>query len=177
MQNLTELEFITSKNISAFEVPTCDPSLDKNGNFQFISGCRPSVGLSYNEILALARNNGLKLGTRNHWRLFLGTLIHRLIEAGWTEKDAFYAVCNDSGKLGNFSSADFELTGSKRVVGKCDLGNTIKILAGDDNSKRFPYWFAGGYYFSLRFEHPLASVSAGDECNLHFEHSVPFFIF
>lgn len=146
---LEDLKEAVDAGVKNFKVPICDPSIDENGFLQFVSGCKPAVGYSYNELKELANKNGVQLGSKNQYVLFLATIIHRLIEEGWSKKSALHAVCTDSTELGHYSNSadakdDFELTGSRKIVGRCDLANTYKVLAKDEKSGGF--WLAGGDY-------------------------------
>ena len=120
-------------SIADFEVFVCDPSIDENGKLQFLPGFKPAVGYSYNELKKLAEENNLRLGSCEEYTLFLGTLIINLIDEGWPESDAWNAICNNSMAIGHFidsvhSKSEFELTGSRRFGGVCDIGNTSKVL-------------------------------------------------
>lgn len=158
------LEFLkeaVDAGVKTFKVPVCDPSIDENGSLQFVAGCKPAVGYSYNELKELAIKNGVQLGSKNQYVLFLATIIHRLVEEGWSKADAFYAVCTDSTQLGNYWNSekarhDFEVTGSRKIAGKCDLANTCKILRNDEKTGGF--WVASGSYDDRGGNYPLASL-------------------
>lgn len=138
---MKDLENAVSKSLNEFRVFSTDPSMDDNGKLQFVPGFEPAVGYSYKEWEEIAKENGLRLGTVYEYTLFLGWLINSLIQEGWSEKDAWYAVCSDSSKLGHYYDdvfcRDLEPTGSRRVCGKSDLANTVKILARDEISNDF----------------------------------------
>lgn len=159
------LEFLkeaVDAGVKTFKVPVCDPSIDENGSLQFVAGCKPAVGYSYNELKELAIKNGVQLGSKNQYVLFLATIIHRLVEEGWSKADAFYAVCTDSTQLGHYWNSekarhDFEVTGSRKIAGKCDLANTCKILRNDEKAGGF--WVASGFYGLDGFNIPLADLS------------------
>ena len=161
------LEFLkeaVDAGVKTFKVPVCDPSIDENGSLQFVAGCKPAVGYSYNELKEIAIKNGVQLGSKNQYVIFLATIIHRLVEEGWSEADAFFAVCTDSTKLGHYCNSekarhDFEVTGSRKIAGKCDLANTYKILKNDEKAGGF--WLAGGDYDNLGFYYPLAGLILG----------------
>lgn len=149
-----------SKSVKEFEVFVNDPSMD-NGKLQFVPGFKPAVGYSYNELEKLATENDLRLGTKDEYILFMGWLINSLINEGWSETNAWKAVCTDSKELGHYytsvdTKGEFEVTGSRKVAGKCDLANAHKILAKDNEAGGF--WHAGGgCYFNSRCE-PLAGL-------------------
>ena len=176
------LEFLkeaVDAGVKTFKVPVCDPSIDENGSLQFVAGCKPAVGYSYNELKELAIKNGVQLGSKKQYVLFLATIIHRLVEEGWSKADAFYAVCTDSTQLGNYWNSekarhDFEVTGSRKIAGKCDLANTCKILRNDEKAGGF--WVAGGSYYYLGVDCPLASLGFRRDCDVHYDDSVGWFV-
>ena len=156
------LEFLkeaVNAGVKTFKVPVCDPSIDENGSIQFVAGCKPAVGYSYNELKELAIKNDVQLGSKNQYVLFLATIIHRLVEEGWSKADAFFAVCSDSTQLGHYRNSekaryDFDVTGSRKIAGKCDLANTYKILRNDEKTGGF--WVASGCYDDNGDDYPLA---------------------
>ena len=161
------LEFLkeaVDAGVKTFKVPVCDPSIDENGSLQFVAGCKPAVGYSYNELKKIAIKNGVQLGSKKQYVIFLATIIHRLVEEGWSKADAFFSVCTDSTQLGHYWNSekarhDFEVTGSRKIAGKCDLANTYKILKNDEKAGGF--WLAGGDYDNLGFYYPLAGLIFG----------------
>lgn len=169
------LEFLkkaVDAGVKTFKVPVCDPSIDENAYLQFVAGCKPAVGYSYNELEKLAINNGVQLGSKNQYVLFLATIIHHLVEEGWSKADAFYAVCTDSTRLGHYWNSekarhDFEVTGSRKIAGKCDLANTYKILRKDEKAGGF--WIASGDYGGDGNYDPLArfnlNILYGSRCD------------
>lgn len=176
---MNNLRTAIEAGIKSFKVPVCDPSIDENGKLQFVPGCKVAVGYSYNELEKLAEENSLRLGTKNEYFLFLGTILNRLIAEGWSETTAFEAVCNDSTKLGHYCNSadakgDFEPTGSRKIVGKCDLANACKILANDEKAGGF--WLAGGYYRYDGYFSPLAYLDLRNRYDDHFNHCVGWFV-
>ncbi len=140
---IDNLKMAISKSVKEFEIFVNYPSKD-NGKIKFV----PGLGYCYTELEEIAKENGLRLGTKDERVLFLGWLITCLINEGWSEKDAWVAVCTDSKELVHYMDAlytkyDLEQTGSRRVAGKCNLANSYKVLARDEKSGGF--WLAGGY--------------------------------
>ena len=165
--------------VKKFKVPVYDPSIDENGSLQFVARCRPAVGYCYNELKELAIKKGVQLGTKNQYVLFLATIIHRLVEGGWSKADAFYAVCTDSTEIGHYWNSkyadhNFKLTGAGKCVGKSDLANTYKILAND--GKNGGFWYAGGCYSDKGYSDPLAQILPGEKYYIHFEKGVGWFV-
>jgi len=168
-----------SASVPDFEVFACDPSIDKNGKLQFVPGFKPAVGYSYDELNNLAKENGLRLGNKFEYVLFLGTLISQLIAEGWSEADAWYAVCVNSKELGHYKNSadaknDFELTGSRKIAGKYDLANTCKILARDEKAGGF--WLACGYYNFNGYDFPLAGFGLDNSFDIRDDNSVGWFV-
>ena len=176
------LEFLkeaVDAGVKTFKVPVCDPSIDENGSLKFVAGCKPAVGYSYNELEELAINNGVQLGSKNQYILFLATIIHRLVEEGWSKADAFYAVCTNSIKLGHYWNSEkarhnLEVTGSRKIAGKCDLVNTYKILRNDEKAGGF--WIAGGFYCGFGDDGPLARLDLDDDYDDLYFGSVGWFV-
>ena len=181
----TEKEFLeflkeaVDAGVKTFKVPVCDPSIDENGSLQFVAGCKPAVGYSYNELKEIAIKNGVQLGSKNQYVLFLATIIHRLVEEGWSKADAFFAVCTDSTQLGHYWNSekarhDFEVTGSRKIAGKCDLANTYKILRNDERAGGF--WVAGGIFNVGGDIRPLADLCIYNNYDGRCDGSVGWFV-
>lgn len=154
MNNLREA---INHSIKTFHVFVNDPSI-KDGKLQFYSGYVPDIGESYEELESIAKKNNLRLGSKNEYILFMGNIIHKLINEGWNEKDAWHSVCVDSNELGHYSNSkdssfELELTGSRKIAGKCDMANTFKILAKDDKNDCF--WIASGGFNCNSKKYPL----------------------
>lgn len=165
--------------VKTFKVPVCDPSIDENGSLQFVAGCKPAVGYSYNELKEIAIKNGVQLGFKKQYVLFLATIIHRLVEEGWSMADAFYAVCTDSTRLGHYWNSekarhDFEVTGSRKIAGKCDLANTYKILRNDEKAGGF--WVASGNFIDNGNCYPLTCLNLHRNYDNHNNYSVGWFV-
>ena len=176
------LEFLkeaVDAGVKTFKVPVCDPSIDENGSLQFVAGCKPAVGYSYNELKELAIKNGVQLGSKNQYVLFLATIINCLVEEGWSKADSFYAVCTDSTQLGHYWNSekarhDFEVTGSRKIAGKCDLANTYKIFRNDEKAGGF--WVACGDYYDDGGDCPLADLCLNDVFDFHCGNSAGWFV-
>lgn len=181
----TEKEFLeflkeaVDAGVKTFKVPVCDPSIDENGSLQFVAGCKPAVGYSYNELKEIAIKNGVQLGSKKQYVIFLATIIHRLVEEGWSKADAFFAVCTDSTQLGHYWNSekarhDFEVTGSRKIAGKCDLANTYKILRNDEKASVF--WVASGDYGNFGNFYPLADLCLSNDCDNRCNYGVGWFV-
>lgn len=102
-----------------------------------------------------------------------------MVEEGWSMADAFYAVCTDSTRLGHYWNSekarhDFEVTGSRKIAGKCDLANTYKILRNDEKAGGF--WVASGDYSIDGDDFPLASFLLNDRYDGHSSTGVGWFV-
>ncbi len=175
---IDNLKEAISKSVKEFKVFVNDPSI-YNGKLQFVPGFKPAMGYSYKEWEKLAKANGLRLGTKDEYILFLGWLITNLINDDWLRLNAWFSVCTDSKKLGHYCDSlnakdYFEPTGSRMVVGKCDLANTYKILAGDEKS--VGCWLAGGIYGNYGHCNPLASLALSFNYNTHINYGVGWFV-
>lgn len=173
------LKDAVNAGVKKFKVPVCDPSIDENGSLQFVASCTPAVGYSYNELKELANENGVQLGSKNQYVLFLATIVFNLVEEGWSKADAFYAVCTDSTQLGHYRNSekakhDFEVTGSRKIAGKCDLANTYKVLRNDEKTGGF--WLAGGGYHCGGNFDPLAGLNLYDCYDLRCSYCVGWFV-
>lgn len=148
-------------DVESFRVPVNDPSFDCDYRIHFAPNCNPAVGYPYRELERIGNENGVRLGTKDEYCLFLGTIILRLIGQGWSMTKSWMAICNDSKELGNYWDSKeakhrLELTGSREIVGKCDLANTCKILAKDEWTGA--YWIAGGDYLYHGSYSPIATL-------------------
>lgn len=181
----TEKEFLeflkeaVDAGVKTFKVPVCDSSIDENGSLQFVAGCKPAVGYSYNELKKIAIKNGVQLGSKKQYVIFLATIIHRLVEEGWSKADAFFSVCTDSTQLGHYWNSEkarhyFEVTGSRKIAGKCDLANTYKILRNDEKGGGF--WVASGDYKFYGFNNPLANLNLNFNYDIHYKNCVGWFV-
>lgn len=160
------LKYVISKKVKDFYRPVIDPSLNFDGKLVYVTGLRPALGKSYNWWANNAQKashwSKARLGTKDEYITFCGVLIKKLVENGWSVADAWDAVSNDSTKLGNYkNSVDGMLppktTGSNEVCGFFDLGNTYKILAGDEDDDN-GFFMASGCHRSNGFEFPIADI-------------------
>ena len=158
------LTAVIKKGVKDFYRPSIDPSFNKDETgICYVKGRKPAVGKSYNWWYKAAKEYDTarrsRLGTKSEYIAFLGVLIKRLVERGWSIEDAWYAVCCDSKKLGHYYNSvrakySIETTGSREVCGFFDLGNTFKILAEYEEAGGF--WLAGGGYVDDSDYYPLA---------------------
>lgn len=162
--------------VKDFYRPRIDPCFDCDSEICFIAGNEPAVGKSYDWWEEIAKrfnpNRKSRLGTKSEYVAFLGVLLKKLIEEGWSKGKAWNAVCNDSKKLGHYWNSenakhDFETTGSREICGFFDLANAYKILAEDIDAGGF--WLAGGVCNFDCIGYPLAGLGHCFEryCNLN----------
>ena len=163
---------VIRSGVSDFYRPKLDPSFDGEGKICYQAGLKPAVGKSYNWWEKNAKDfwpeRSSRLGTMSEYVVFLGVLIKKLVERGWSIGNAWNAVCNDSRKLGHYCNSegalhDFELTGSREICGFCDLANVYKILAVE-NEEVDGFGIAGGVYNYFSNFNPLASLNL-DYCH------------
>ena len=178
---LQQLKKAIDTGVECFRVPVYDPSIDESsGELKFIPDCRPATGYSYPELEELAKDNGVKLGTLDQYTIYGADTIFKLMEEDYTMEDAFYEVCVDSKNLGHFSNSadaknEFELTGSRMVAGKCDRGNTFKILKKDEKAGGF--WIAGGVYNSYSKTSSITSHNLCVSYNFRTDYGVGWYVF
>lgn len=157
-----ELSKIIKLGIDDFYKINCDPSFNSEWNdFIYEFGKMPAIGKSKSWWDMKAHEHGGRLGKRREYTAFLGVLIKKLIENGRTVKEAWYEVCVDSKKLGNYIDAEnfnnFDNTGSREICGFCDLSNVYKILNSDDESEDI-FYFGGSHYLQKGTSMPLYSI-------------------
>ena len=165
-----------------FYRPVCDPSFnDDMTGICYEFGKKPAVGKSYNWWANTAKEfmQNSRLGTRYEYVAFLGLLIKKLVESGWSISTSWRAVCTDSIELGNYLNSDYEKfsledTGSREVYGFYDLANTLKILAEDKKAGSF--WVAGGCYGCNSYYSPLARLRHDDRRNIYFNYCVGWLV-
>lgn len=173
------LKRVSRMRINGFDVPVCDPSLNKNGDIQFKPGFQPAINHSYIEWEKLAEKVGGRIGTRDEYYMFTAILISRLMDVGCSEANAWYSVVTDSKYLGFFSGTInsklvMEKTGSRYYIGKCDMGNTAKILSKD---KYGCIPIASGAYNESSYRCSIASMRATYNCLMPLENAVGWIIF
>ena len=161
-----ELTEAIRSGLSDFWHSKLDPCFNEDGaGLMFEAGKMPAVGKSYNWWEEKAKQylpeRGSRLGTKTEYVAFLGVLIKNLVASGWPMSKAWKAVCDDSKELGHYwysanAKHEFEATGSREICGFCDLANTYKILACDEEAGGF--WLAGGGYGSHGYRFPLAHL-------------------
>lgn len=165
------LEEAIKSGLKDFYRPVFDPSLDSIENIEYKLKGKPAVGKSYSWWKTSSKQfwpeRGSRLGTKKEYIAFLGILIKKLSKAGWRVAEAWYAVCNDSHKLGYYwndelnGKHELEPTKSRKVCDFYDLANTCKILLEDEEADGF--WLASGHYDECSYGSPLASLILEDD--------------
>lgn len=165
---------VIKSGIKDFWYPKYDPSFDEERTgICYVPGKEPAVGkprMWWDKIAeALCPERDSQLCLKSERIAFAGIFIKKLIESGWKEETAWYAVCDDSEKFGGYYNSKgakqkLEDTGSGEVCGLFDLGNTYKLLAYDEEIGGF--WEAGGSYDCYGDISPLADIKFyGPESN------------
>ena len=171
------------KRVKNFYRPNCDPSFNKDSNkIQFVYGERPAIGKSYNWWKDVAKSynpsRNSRLGTKLEYFAFLGVLIKKLIEEGIPIEWAWYVVCYDSGKIGHYCNSqnakrEFEITGSRKTCGFCDLANVYKLLGEEYNG----FYMASGCYSEISYYEPLSNFFYEENCQEKLNYSVGWIVF
>ena len=170
--NSSEKEFkelltkVIKKGVKDFWHPKYDPAFGAEGGICYMPGESPAIGKSYDWWYKIAKtvmpSRHSRLGTKSEYIAFLGVLIKKLVESGYSVDEAWAAVCYESTKLGHYWDSEnacqkFEPTGLREVCGFCDLANTFKLVQPDDNEEGF--WAVGGDYFHTGYYAPLACMA------------------
>ena len=152
---------IKSGELEDFYRPKYDPSIDEDGDIQFVPGKKPAVGFSFSEWLKIAEEfwpeRRSRIGTMWDYYAFLGVRIKKMVEAGVDKERAWHMVCDNSDNLGHYGRFEripqMVETGSHLFYGFCDLANTLKLISVGP----YEYAKASGAYFSLPYYAPLAT--------------------
>lgn len=176
-----ELSDIIQYGINDFYKVNCDPSFNDEWNdFIYESGKMPAIGKSKFWWEMRAHEHGGRLGKRREYTAFLGVLIKKLIESGKTPEEAWYEVCVDSKKLGNYVDADgfnnFENTASREICGFCDLSNVYKILEAN-NAAEGIFYLGGSHYLQSGTSKPLYSITSQNGADLGIVNAVGWIVF
>ena len=155
---------IIQSNLKDFYRPRYDPGYEFDGHKDicFEPGKKPAVGQSNRwwrkkaRMICPERNS--RLGTKQEYFAFLGVLIKKMVDQGWTVSQAWKAVCDDSSTLGHYNDSKnakktFERTGSREICGFFDLANTSKIIDQDEYGFRF--YRMGSCYLDEGNRYPL----------------------
>lgn len=162
-KTLTE---VIKEGVHDFYRPNMDPSFDSHGKICYQAGLEPAVGKSYNWWEKNAKDfcpeRKSRLGTMSEYVAFIGVLLKKLVESGWSIADAWNAVAYDSKNLGHYKDSDgalhdFEPTGSREICGFFDLANTIKLVANSKESDG-TYWMASNSFHSGSWKSPIADI-------------------
>lgn len=162
------LEEAIKSGLKDFYHPVYDPSLDKDENICYVTDAKPAVGKSYEWWKKNAERfwpeRGSRLGTKKEYIAFLGILIKKLSESGWSIAEAWNAVCNDSKELGHYRNSlntkhKCETTGSRKICVFYDLANTYKILSLDKKGDcKYGFWIASGRGCDISNKFPLVHL-------------------
>lgn len=180
------LKIALKSPIEEFNVPIYSPSLPKDFNrycgtnilLSFEAGRIPLTGFSYNQLEAIGRFNGLRLGEVLEYILFLATLMNRIIDSqNVSLPTAYKLVCTDSKALGCYSNAtegkNMERTGSKPCCGISDLAATMKVLHSEGQT----FYLASGNRSTRSSEYPLSTLNQEYRKDIPLSEAVPWFVF
>lgn len=155
------MKALKNKHYECFRwIPVYEPSMDKHGNLQYISG--ENV---YNRFSCLGWKNALKnYSPENGSRMASITtyflLLLRLLKDGLATIEQ---LADNSTEIGNYwnskdSKHKIEKTGERQFAGLFGfVGNTYKIV--NDSESDSGYSILGGFYYMYGYEDPLGDVS------------------
>ena len=151
-----------------FRAQCMDPSVDEKDNICFLANVNPSSNKSPNWWKKNAKKfmpeKGSRLGTLEERIAFLALIIKYLIdEKGYSIRDAWIAVCDDSKDLGNYKNTERggkPDTTRKHQIGKWfDLSNTSKFLYDEELGE---FSFISTYWGYESYVSPLATITIMD---------------
>ncbi|MGN1297612.1 MAG: hypothetical protein ACI4VH_04210 [Clostridia bacterium] len=152
---------VINSGISDFRAQIMDPSFDEEENICYKVGMKPAIGKSAmwwsKQAINFIPQKHSRIGQPEERIAFLGLLIKKLTEIGYTLNEAWSEVCDNSTNIGHYiyskeAKGTFESTGSRPIGIWCDLSNTCKITLEKDNRK---YYLFGGNCFSKGDTYPL----------------------
>jgi len=174
------LENIIKDGIKDFWRAKKDPTDEGLEDDYAFSYGYPATGKTYNWWCEKSRLKKCRLGKRSEYYAFLGVLLKKIVESGWSVDRAWHAVCVDSTELGNYRHSNrlgvTRRIGSDKFCGFYDLANTRKLLAEDKDSGCFACWHASGHGGELGTESPLATLRYDDERNCNHHNSVGWIV-
>lgn len=149
-------------------VPNIEPSikLKLNGErtLTFKEGKRPAICYNFQffKKAAINMNKACKtrIGTMDEMIRYLAFTIVKLMRENpdYAEQNIWNMICNDSSLIGNYSSG-MKLTGSYKVLGHADFGNSFKLVnhnIRDANSGN--HYVFGGSWRTVGNIMPVANV-------------------
>ena len=140
--------------LHAFTCMTIDASV-KDGKLVYQKGLPIKIGFSQRQWAKMLKDYNPSRNSRQIARTEYVCrnmyIIWKLVESGYEIAEAYEMVCDNSSKIGHYGNSDnpkndFEPTGSRKVVGFCDLGNVQKLIAEDPWEKTGGFWFGSGCY-------------------------------
>jgi len=176
---------ITHK-VEEFYCPRYAPSLTDDGeSFCYEVGRMPAVGKSYTWWEAAARRfmheRESRLGTKEEYVLFLGTLMKRMVDAGNDVGLVWKFICSDSAVLATYSNSPqsthelLPIGAEVEVFGFYDLANTYKLLI--ENEAADSFWLASGSFSDESTKCPLANIEKTHDHSCFVYNSVGWVVF
>ncbi len=178
-----KIEKVIKRGVKDFYRPNIDPSFNSGGTgICYMFGSKPATGKSYNWWVVAARDFYPKCKSRlakeSEYYAFSAYFIKRLVEIGWKIDDAWEAVYKASKELGHYYDSEdakhaLENTGSREILGFCDLINTYKIFSEDeDNEEEKGLCLAGGCYMNKSYESPLGEIIHNEDRDYEYRYGV-----
>ena len=140
-------------------IPIYEPSMDTNGNLQYVSGANVLSNLNSYTWEGIFHNyspeNGSKMSSITTYFL----LLLRLLKDGFATVEQ---LADNSNEIGHYCDSEnakdgFEKTGERQLGGLYGIaGNTYKIVRNSESSSGIS--LVGGYYDVYGYKFPLGDV-------------------
>lgn len=147
--SLETLKKALTLEIKDFKIPTFGYSVLDSGEIKFGENLTPPK-YPYKEMVKIAKNNGLRIGSKYEFCLYQATKILKNIEGGLSLKDALY-----------LNSA-------------CNTNSSCMVLADDE--KKSGYWIAIDFLHSQEKFYPFAHFFHLTDFDIVLESSLAFYV-
>lgn len=129
-------------------------------------GKKPAICRSFQwykeQALTISKQCKTRVGTLYEYLRYCARSILQIMQENpnLSEKEVWNMMCNDSTMLGNYDS-NMKLTGSYKIFGHADFGNTFKLtdINSDDKKEQIAYHYVvGGSYRTVGNIFPITNV-------------------
>ena len=149
-------------------IPVYEPSMDSDGNLQFVSGEKVFTHFTHDQWINAFKNYSPENRSNIASSLTYFLLLLRLMKDGFV---TFEQLADDSTELGHFwnsngESFGLQKTGERQLGGLYGFaGNTTKLLSSDMLAFDYALRIAGGDFRCKGWENPLANCEIDNEPN------------